>query len=529
MALNSIRDRLLLWLGFLLACLLVGFGFTANQLHQTNQFNQVDRELERRVGALSVSVRGSGPPPPGGRRPGPGGAPLFRPGFPEERGPERFSSRPGFETNHEGVPRPPFDARRRPPSEFGRGGRDFGPPGPRSFGGPREIRLTPAAASLFDESDTNSFYFAIWSVNGNLLKGSANAPALVPPLQPGRDTTTQNRTRNAFREAFHFTEMGDCILVGRPILADLTAARRFTWLLVAVGTTVLAIGLGGGWLLVTRAIEPVNEISAAASRIADGNLAERISVSDTASELGRLAGVLNATFSRLESAFAQQKQFTADASHELRTPLAVIIAEAQTTLARPRDAVQYRESIAVCLEAAQQMRRLADSLLDLARFDSGQRDMSSVPLDLAAVASAAVDLIRPLAASRNVTVTADLQNALVQGDAERLAQVFTNLLANGVHYNQANGQLRVSTRVTSTGAEAVIEDTGQGIGPEDLPHVFERFFRADKSRSRTEGRAGLGLAIAKAIVEAHGGTITVASEPNVGTRFVLWFPSPAES
>ena len=142
--------------------------------------------------------------------------------------------------------------------------------------------------------------------------------------------------RESSREAFLFTELGDCTLAGCPVTAYLSAMRRFTGLLLAAGGGVLALGLGGGWWLAGRAIRPITQISDTASRISAGNLAERINRADADDELGRLAGVLNSTFARLEAAFAQQRQFTADASHELRTPLAVIITEAQIALARER-------------------------------------------------------------------------------------------------------------------------------------------------------------------------------------------------
>src|SRR5439155_3105974 len=238
----------------------------------------------------------------------------------------------------------------------------------------------------------------IWSRNGTALKRSTNAPAeLAIPETVGGDTRTHMRTRETFREAFHFTEMGDCVLAGRSIVSDLDAMRRFGWGLVGAGSAVLALGLAGGWWLATGALRPVREIGATASRISAGNLSERISVADTDNELGHLAGVLNSTFARLEAAFAQRKQFTADASHELRTPIAVLISEAQTVLARERTAAEYRETVEACLDTAQQMRRLAESLLVLARFDAGQENIERNCLDLAEPARASVELIRPLA------------------------------------------------------------------------------------------------------------------------------------
>ena len=170
--------------------------------------------------------------------------------------------------------------------------------------------------------------------------------------------------------------------------------RRFTWWLSLAGGSILLAGLVGSWWLAGRAIRPIADISAAASRISAGNLSERINAAETENEFGRLTAVLNSTFARLEAAFNQQKDFVSDASHELRTPLAVLISEAQTTLARERSAAEYRETVETCLQAAQQMRRLADSLLELARLDSGEDRLKREGFDLSAVARECVELVR---------------------------------------------------------------------------------------------------------------------------------------
>jgi heavy metal sensor kinase len=287
---------------------------------------------------------------------------------------------------------------------------------------------------------------------------------------------------------------------------------------------VLALGLGGGWLLVTRALQPVEEISATASRISLGNLSERINAANTENELGRLDGVLNSTFAKLESAFAQQKHFTADAAHELRTPLAVIITEAQSTLARERSASEYRETVEGCLETAQQMRQLTQALLELARFDANQEPLCHEPFDLAEQSRACVELVRPLANQRGLQINCNLQPAMVPGDSRRLGEVVANLLSNAVQFNKDQGEIRVETSLQDEFAILTVADTGQGITAEDLPRVFERFYRADKSRSRSSGHSGLGLAICKAIVDAHGGTIEASSQPGVGTTFTVRLP-----
>ncbi len=486
---KSIRWRLQTWLGFLLLCVLAGFGVTAYQLNRTNQFRQIDEELGRRIAALSSDVRG---------------VPPFGPPF----GPPPFA--PGLDGQAGHPPKPDF----------------HGPRGrPEDFLDSREIRLSPPTASLFSEAGANGFFFAVWSRNGKLLKHSTNAPpALARPERPDSAMHVHAQTEGIVREAFVFTELGECVLVGRAIRVDLAALRRFAWLLVLADATVLALGLGGGWFLTSRALQPVENISAAASRIAQGNLAERINVAETDSELGRLAGVLNSTFARLEAAFLQQRQFTADASHELRTPLAVLISEAQTTLARERSAADYRETLEACLDTAQQMRRLTESLLELARLDAGQDKLNRERFDLAGKARACLDRLRPLAAPRGVQLHADLQPVEVVGDPDRLGQLVTNLLTNAIYYNREGGEVTVSVRREDATAILSVADTGAGIAAEDLPHIFERFYRADKARGTAEGRTGLGLAICQAVVQAHGGTIEVSSEPGAGTTFLVKLP-----
>jgi len=390
----------------------------------------------------------------------------------------------------------------------------------------REVRLSARTQSLFDESETNGFYFAVWNPAGTLMKQSTNAPArLTRPEQPApRETGVRIEGRELVREAYQYGMMGDCILVGRSVTEMAAGERRFALLLLAAGAGVLAIGLGGGWILATRALRPVIDISLAAGRISGGNLSERISVEDTDSELGQLANLLNTTFGKLEAAFAQQKQFTADAAHELRTPLAVLISETQTTLARPRSAEEYRETVEACLETAQRMRGLTHSLLQLARFDAGQEPIARDRVDLAETAARSVDALATMARERNVEIKTDLGSAICLGDAERIGQVITNLVSNAIHYNQPGGEVRVSTQIENGAAILKVADTGQGIAPEHLPRIFERFYRADQSRSGANGRSGLGLAISKAIIEAHEGSIEVTSAPGVGSEFTVRLP-----
>ena len=494
-----------LWQAFLLICVLAGFGITVFRLQQVTRFRQVDGELEIRVSALNAALREAyleqGPPNAGGLPEDAG----FR-GPPPDHGPPDGR---GFDKGKERDGRGPEGRGRRGP-----------PPQPKKPGG---LRFTADAAALFGNRP-GDYYFVAWYRDGSVLQRSPAAPAdLTRPEISDRDTLPHYLTRGSFREVVHCAGMGDCVLAGRSVETDLSAARNFAWTLLAAGGAILGLGLGLGFWFTSRAIRPIETISAAASRISHGNLSERVEGAGSGDELDNLAEVLNSTFARLESAFARQRQFTADAAHELRTPLAVIISETQTTLARERSAAEYRETVEACLDTAQQMRRLTESLLELARFDANE-DRPRMSVDVAETARLCVERIRPLAAQHGIRVETELAPAHAFINVDRLSQVVTNLLTNGIYYNHPDGTVRVVTRTEQDRAAIAISDTGIGIAAADLPHIFDRFYRVDKARSRAEGHTGLGLAISKAIVEGEGGSIGVESVPGAGSTFTVRLP-----
>jgi two-component system, OmpR family, sensor kinase len=467
---HSIRWRLELWHGLVLTLVLAGFGFTAWRLQRATQFQRVDQELEQRISAIAGLMRRGGEAPD----------------------------------------RPPPD---RPP-----------PPDRSAFGNlappPLEARLSPRDASLFEGTPETAFYYVVWQRDGR--EGSRSATAPPDAARPERGAQARDaRLRGTLRERFHFLPPGDCILVGRNIRDELAGIRHFAWLLAGAGAVVLALGLAGGWWVSTRALRPIGDISATAVNIAKGDLTQRIHTDDAGSELGSLAGVLNETFARLQASFARQAQFTADASHELRTPVSVVLTQTQTALARERPAAEYRESLAACQRAAQRMRRLTESLLTLARLDSGEAATTREPCDLDRIACDAIELLQPIAQEQKVTLEVKSVPTRCEGNMEQLGQVVTNLVSNAISYNRPGGRVQVKVFAEAGAAVLAVSDTGEGITPEDLPHVFERFYRADKARSSTGGRTGLGLAITKAIVEAHGGAIEVATGLGKGTTFTV--------
>lgn len=382
--------------------------------------------------------------------------------------------------------------------------------------------LQPVLSQTTFFSPDSGYYFLVWRQAAIPMATSPGAPVGVP--KP-KITDGPVRTRGDFREAFVLAAPVDCVLVGRSIVSEEAELRKFAAGLAGASLAVLAVGLIGGWWLATRAIRSVEEISDTAVKIAAGDLSQRISTAETDSELGGLASVLNSTFARLETAFAQQTHFTADAAHELRTPVSVVLMQAQNALAIRGLAESHPEAVEALeaiQRATQRMRRLIESLLELARLDAGQEPLRRHPCDLALLSTDAIELLRPVAESRHIQLEAELFPAICQCDAERLAQVLTNLLSNAIEYNNEGGYVRVSTATDRGAATLLVRNSGPGIAPEDLPHIFERFRRADTAR--TAGHSGLGLAIARAIVQAHGGSIEATSDPGAETVFVVRLP-----
>lgn len=490
---QSIGWRLQLWHGLLLGLVLAGFGFTAWDLRRTEQMRRIDGELEERIAVVVGALRRSTGIP---NRPPPDRQPLDR------------QKRPPPEENRPPQKRPPAAER----------------PAVANAAPPPEPRLFERELAVFQGGLGRQFYYVTWLADGKELLKSTNAPAgLARPERQG--PPRDSRSRGTLRERFHFTPTDECVLVGRDIGADLAEGRHFGWVLMGAGALVLLAGLAGGWWISQHALRPIAEISATAAKISTGDLAQRIHSADQSSELGELVNVLNETFARLQDSFARQARFTADASHELRTPVSVVLTQTQTALARERPAVEYRESLEACQRAAQRMRRLTDSLLTLARLEANPKPVEFGACDLAQIAKEACDLVRPLADAQGISVALESAPALCRGNAEQLGQVVTNLLSNAVSYNRPGGSVRVRVLAEAPWVTLTVQDTGVGMAPEDLPHIFERFYRADKARSNAGGHCGLGLTIVKAIVEAHGGVIDVASERAQGSVFTVRLPA----
>ena len=321
-----------------------------------------------------------------------------------------------------------------------------------------------------------------------------------------------------------FTPGGECVLVGSSMEPERAALRGYARWLAAISASVLALGLAVGWWITTGALRPIGVIVSTAKRIARGELGERIPVRQKDSELGRLSVALNETFSQLEESFARQSQFTADAAHELRTPVTIILTQAQHALTRERDGATYKLTLEACVSAARRLRQLTESLLELAMLDAGAAPLKTEECDLAEIARDIETMLQPLAEERGIAFTGELSPALCHADAARISQVVLNLITNALDHTPAGGRVTFRTDIEPGGAVFSVNDTGAGIAAEHLPHIFDRFYRTDDSRNRRTGGAGLGLAICKAIADAHGARLEVSSVEGGGSTFALRIP-----
>lgn len=353
-------------------------------------------------------------------------------------------------------------------------------------------------------------------------------PGAPPPQGPGwhapRSETQHLRDRRRnFRRSNRSlpADQPAALFVARSTQGIDAAMRALLGtLFIAIPLTLLIAG-GGGVFLAGRVLRPVGQIASAARDIEESDLSRRIEV-HTKDELGSLANTLNDMIERLETAFERQRQFTGDASHELRTPLAVIEAESTLAISRERSAADYRRSLATVAQEAEHMSAIIDHLLALARADAGRETMSFGEVELSSLLNDLCAEARTRSAEHHLSFDAHIAEGVsMSGDSAMLTLLFHNLIENAIRYTPEGGSISVSLTREGEDVAVRVADTGIGIPKQDLPHIFDRFYRVDKARSRAEGGSGLGLSICKQIAELHGGNISVKSEAGRGSTFVV--------
>ena len=315
------------------------------------------------------------------------------------------------------------------------------------------------------------------------------------------------------------------VRIGMSLMSLSRTLSNFLLIMAALFPLALALAGWGGWFLAHRALSPVDRMTQTARKIKAGQLHARLETTGANDELDRLADTLNEMLGRLESAFTEMRQFTADASHELQTPLTILRGEIEVALRSTRSADEYTDVLKSALEEIQRISVLVEGLLLLARSDAGMLRMDRAPVDLVLVAEEVMGRLGPRAAAKAVTLAfGQIEPLEVSGDLVHLRRLLFNLVDNAIKYTREKGTVRVTITRGDGLAAVAVEDTGIGIPPEEQQKVFQRFYRSADARSQAEGGSGLGLSIVKSIAEAHEGRVELASEPGGGSVFKVYLP-----
>lgn len=366
------------------------------------------------------------------------------------------------------------------------------------------------------------------------LNGARLWDESVPPPRASALDTFHHRALGRLRRYVFVARStrGPFTVITAKSLADVDrAVRALHRLLLFVLLFALAFVGFIGYALAGRALRPVADITATAQAIRFGDLSRRIALQGPPDELKRLADAFDEMIASLEQLLNAQRRFLADASHELRTPLTVILSALQVSL-RTRDPDRegperrrnpLRETLQVVYEEARHMKRLVDDLMTLSRADIGEQPLQRAPLSLDDLLKEVCEAAQWMMDNRCLELQVD-EEVTLMADADRLKQLVMNLLDNAVKNTPPHGIIFVGLHTQQGHAIVTVSDNGEGIPPEHLPHIFDRFYRVDEARSRENGGSGLGLAICRWIAQAHGGALTVCSEVGRGTTFVLSLP-----
>jgi heavy metal sensor kinase len=387
-----------------------------------------------------------------------------------------------------------------------------------------------------EASPPTSAWFEVWTENGELLLRHWAAPEASiynnVSLPPPGASTLKFKTLKFERGPFVRVMEGRGRVEGRSVLIrvfrDQTEMRRTLGEIIKVSTLgfPLAVMLAaiGGYLIATRSLRPLDAMARQARRISSESLSKRLPNPNPNDELGRLATVFNDTLARLEASFAELQRFTADASHELRSPLTALRAVGEVALRDGNDSATLRETIGSMLEEAQRLTDLVDALLTLARMDATKADAAREEVNIAVLLDEVRDQFEVLANEKRQTIAVTSDGDItVRGDRTLLHLALVNLVHNAIQHGPVDSKISIMAVRSARKIDISVKDNGPGIPDDYHEKIFERFFRVDKARSRAQGGAGLGLAIAKQAVERNGGRVVLESNSDRGSVFRIEF------
>ena len=408
---------------------------------------------------------------------------------------------------------------------------------------PMRLRMEPWIEQEMQVQERH-FMLQVFDAGGHIAGKSSNLAASMPlsdevrrsePPAGNAVIETLHSEGRAYRAATHPRRdmWGEPVIIYAQALMPLenvfARERRLLAWLVTCGAAMLVAGGIAAWHLSRQWLRSISSLEEAARGLGSGELGiRRLFVPSDDAELAALAKAFNHLLDRLEAAHTTQQRFTADASHELRTPLTVLRGEIEVALRKPRAAEEYRDVLVSNKEEIERLSRLTENMLALGHVDGGEAVTQRELVNVSEVCSGVVSRLQSLAAEKQIflhhedTTTEPLS---VTGDRVALERVVMNLVENAIRYSPAGEDVCVRVAKQSSQIEIQVIDTGGGIAPEHLPHLFERFYRVDKARSRAHGGSGLGLSIVKALVEAHSGSVSVVSEVGHGSTFTIRLPA----
>ncbi len=340
-----------------------------------------------------------------------------------------------------------------------------------------------------------------------------------------RGNSPDNSFRSVALPVFSHGRLSQVIQVGISLRNEIEDLERIlVVMLVSIPLSLLLLG-AGGWFLAGRALKPVKSITLSARKITAENLALRLAVTNPRDEIGQLAETFNSTLARLEESFARTKRFSVDVSHELRTPLTVLRGNTEIGLMCAKEPEEFRSILQSNLDEIHRMSDIIENLLELTRADEGKLSLVMEEVDLSVILRELIAQTKPHAEDKEIILSwIGIGGLCVWGDRKRLRQLFGTLLDNAIRYTPSGGNVHVTLEESAGRAEISVRDSGVGIAPEDLPRIFDRFYRVDEARNRAHGGIGLGLSLAKSFAEAHGGNIMVESVLGEGSLFVVYLP-----
>lgn len=396
------------------------------------------------------------------------------------------------------------------------------------------VRWKNDSPSTLESGGYSESWFDVWSGSKPLMSHSPRNGALIqtPPRNLPSGESFYSVVFSGEREARVLQKPAQ--ISGRAVtlrvFRDRTnlqeTLRQVLWVFLLGVPVAILLAATGGYFMAGRTLEPILAMNEQARMITSESLGQRLPNPNPYDELGQLATVFNGTLERLENSFESLRRFTADASHELRTPLTALRSVGEVALRENGDSAALRETIGSMLEESQRLHDLADTLLMLARVEGGRTPASIEKVDLGELVEGVVESIEVLATERGqkIEIVSPDQGLSALADRTLLRQATMNLLHNAIRYSPGGSTVRIHCRSNESAAEIEVADEGPGIAPEHREKIFERFYRIDKARSRAEGGAGLGLALAKVFVEQCGGTIHLSSEVDQGSSFLIRLP-----